>query len=602
MGQHATELQIFTFSPRFADKLPSRQIICEEDGNFRSGRTGAEESDMMRHCMALMAGISTLALVAGPALAQSPKVPESLITAAQARPQRVIVLMAAPNQGGRQEAFRQPENFIRGALGNTARSVSGIADQPMVVAEVGSEGLRRLARSESVLRVVPDMLLDASLADSVKLLDVPEVWSKQTRGAGVAVAVLDTGVQLDHPFVKGRIVAEACFSSSSELIGAKSLCANGGGEQIGSGAAAACDYRTVTDGCVHGTHVAGIAAGAAGDANGVPLDGMAPDAAIVAVKVFSRFDGEDACGKGVKTCIHALTADVIKGLRYVERIAAERKIAAVNLSLGGGHFAGPCDDRSAYADLIGRLRAAGIAVVAASGNEHLVGEISQPACISGVIAVGAIKKSGEIDIAYSNTSAQVTIVAPGTEIISSAAGSYHRLSGTSMAAPHVAGIFALLRARNAGTAIDQLVDAMKRTGKSVTDPRNNLASTVPDAEAAMLALADGAASGPRPDGTDPRVTSCGPVCIEEGKNMRRIIFVLARGQKVTAETMSRLQESFGAKAKVEDIGDGKLVVELPVAATPEDVDKARRGVGDGTRVFPDLPLDALKPGETINIR
>src|SRR5262249_46128160 len=157
--------------------------------------------------------ISALTLLVGPALAQSPKIAESLITAAQVRPQRVIVLMAAPNQGGRQEAFRQPESFVKGVLGNTARSVSRIADQPMVVAEVSSESLRRLARSESVLRVVPDALLNALLPDSVKLVDVPEVWSKQTRGGGVAVAIIDNGVQLDHPFVKGRIVAEACFSS-----------------------------------------------------------------------------------------------------------------------------------------------------------------------------------------------------------------------------------------------------------------------------------------------------------------------------------------------------------------------------------------------------
>ena len=552
--------------------------------------------------MAVTAAIWALALLAGPALAQSPKVPESLITAAQARPQRVIVLMAAPNQGGRQEAFRQPESFIRGALGNTARSVSGIADQPMVVADVSSEGLRRLARSESVLRVVPDTLLNASLPDTVKLLDVPEVWSKQTRRGGVAVAVLDTGVQLDHPFVKGRIVAEACFSSNDESQGSKSLCANGSGEQIGSGAAAACDYKTVTRNCVHGTHVAGIAAGATGDAKGLPLDGMAPDAAIVAVKVFSRLDGEEACGKGVKTCISAWTSDTLKGLLYIERIAAERKIAAVNLSLGGGHFAGPCDDESVYTDVVGRLRKAGIAVVAASGNEHLVGEITQPACASGVIAVGATKKSGEIDISYSNTSAQVTIVAPGTQILSSAGDGYVKASGTSMAAPHIAGIFALLRARNPRATVDQLLDAVKKTGKSVMDPRNNLVSIVPDAEAAMLTLTDAVASAPKPDGADPRITNCGPVCIEEDKNMRRIIFVLAKGQKVTAETMSRLQESFGGKAKVEDIGDGKLLVQLPVAPAAEDVDKALRGVGSGTRVVPDRPLDALKPGQTINIR
>lgn len=557
---------------------------------------------------ALQATISILSIsLAGPVLAQSPKVPEGLMTAAQARTQRVIVLMASPNQGGRQEAFRQPENFIRSALGGTARSVNGVADQPIVVAEVGAEGLQRLARSESVLRVVPDALLHTSLPDSTKLLDVPEVWSKQTRGAGVAVAILDTGVQAEHPFVKGRIVAEACFSSNVESKGSKSLCANGSSEQIGSGAGAGCDYHAISTGCVHGTHVAGIAAGAAGDAKGVPLDGIAPDADIVAIKVFSRFDGEEACGKGIKTCIHAWTSDTLKGLLYVERVAAERKIAAVNMSLGSGHYAGRCDSTSVYSDVVARLRKAGIAVVAAAGNEHLVGEIAEPACVSGVIAVGAIKKSGEIDTSYSNTSAQVTIAAPGTQILSSAADGYYKLNGTSMAAPHVAGIFALLKARNPQATVDQLVDAVTKTGKSVTDPRNSLVSIVPDAEAAMLALGGGAANqptpgSPKPDAIDPRLTKCGAVCIEEDKNMRRIIFVLAKGQKVTPETMSRLQKSFGAAAKVEDIGDGKLLVELPVAPAADDIDKARRDVGTGTRVVPDRPLDVLKPGQTIKIQ
>lgn len=559
---------------------------------------------MMYNRRALSAAILALASLPAPAPAQSSKVPESLITAAGARQQRVIVLMAAPGQGGRQEAFRQPESFIRGTLGNTGRSVSAIADQPLVVAEVSAEGLRRLARSESVLRVIPDTLLTAALPDTVTQLDVPQVWSAQTRGSGVAVAIIDSGVQLEHPFLKNRIVAEACFSSTVEAEGSKSLCANGSGEEIGRGAAKACDYRAVSTACLHGTHVAGIAAGAAGNAKGVPLEGMAPDAAIVAVKVFSRFDGERFCGKGTKSCLSAWTSDTLKGLLYVERIAAERKIAAVNMSLGGGHFAGPCDEQSAYTDVIARLRNAGVAVVASSGNEHLVGEIVQPACLSGVIAVGAVTKKGQIDTSYSNTSAQVSIVAPGTEILSSAADGYYKLSGTSMAAPHVAGIFALLRAGNPQASVDELVDALRRTGKPVIDPRNNLTAAMPDAEAAMLALAGAGAPppAPPPGGADPRIAGCGPVCIEEGNNMRRIIFILARGQEVTAETLSRLKDSFGGKAKVENLGDGKLLVELPTPSAPADVDAALRGLGGGTRVVPDRPLDALKPGQTFNIR
>ncbi|GEL44812.1 hypothetical protein MEX01_54030 [Methylorubrum extorquens] len=59
---------------------------------------------------------------------------------------------------------------------------------------------------------------------------------------------------------------------------------------------------------------------------------------------------------------------------------------------------------------------------------------------------------------------------------------------------------------------------------------------------------------------------------------------------------------FGERARVEDIGDGKLLIELPEGATGQDIDRARRSVGDDTRVFPDRPMDALKPGGRIQIR
>jgi hypothetical protein len=217
----------------------------------------------------------------------------------------------------------------------------------------------------------------------------------------------------------------------------------------------------------------------------------------------------------------------------------------------------------------------------------------------------------------------VEISAPGSQILSSAADGYYKLDGTSMASPHVAGLFTLLRAQNPGASVAQLEEAILKTGKSVTDPRTGTKTILPDAEQAMLALA-GADAQPKPDEPkpdepkpdepkpdepkpdpnqpDPRVSACGTVCIEEGKDMRRIIFVLARGQAVTAETIALLKTSFGPEAQVQDIGDGKLLVELPVQPKSDDIDKARKGVGDGTRVLPDEPLKALQPGETIQIK
>jgi subtilisin family serine protease len=542
--------------------------------------------------------------IAAPVLAQE-RVPESLITAARDKPQRVIILMASPKQGGQQEAYRQPEAYIANALGKDARRTSGILDQPLVVTEISRAGLLKLQRNESVLQVFPDTLMKTSLPQSTQLLDVPLVWEKQTRGSGVSIAILDTGLQTQHPFVKDRLVAEACFSSTSEAQKSTTLCANGQGEMVGAGASEACDFRAVTSNCVHGTHVAGIAAGANGEADGAKLFGVAPEAGLVAVKVFSRFDGEEICGKGTPTCISAWTSDVLKGLLFVEQIAAEKKIASVNLSLGSGKHDSACNDKSAYSDVVGRLTKAGIAVVAAAGNEGFDKAIAEPACVSGVIAVGATTKEGAIDTNYSNSSQQVTIAAPGSQILSSAADGYYKLDGTSMAAPHVAGLFALLRAHYPKASLAELQEAVIKTGKSVKDPRNGLQSILPDAEAAVLALGGGSAEptpGPTPNEPDPRVAGCGPVCIEEGKDMRRIIFVLAKGQDVTPQTIAALKTSFGAGAKVEDIGDGKLLVELPVQPKADDIDRARKDVGDGTKVLPDEPLKTLEPGQTIKIQ
>lgn len=581
----------------------------------------------MRIRLLATSALSCLAIGLPPsACAQSSKVPESLISAASAKPQRVIVMMAAPSEGGQKEAYRSPESFVGNLVGGGAERVSQIGDQPFVVTEVGAAELQKLQRSESVLRVIPDRLLKTSLAESTRVIDAQEVWEKQTSGDGVSVAVLDTGVESSHPFIKNRIIAEACFSSTSDAQKSKSLCADGSGEMVGAGAGEACNYKSVVPNCVHGTHVAGIVAGAAGNAKGVTFNGVAPKANIVAVKVFSRFEGEAVCGKGVKTCISAWTSDVLKGLLYVEKIAEEKKVVAINLSLGGGKHATACDDASPYADLVNRLRKANIAVIAASGNEALSSEITEPACVSGVIAVGAVKKDGAIDTKYSNSSSQVGIVAPGTQILSSAAGSYYKLDGTSMASPHVAGIFALLRARHPESGVEEILATIRKTGKAVTDSRNGVSSTLPDAEAAVVALDGGAGEprpvdpkpdapkpsepkpadpkpqNPKPDAPDPRITNCGPVCIEEGKDARRIIFVLAKGKAVTADVIASLKNSFGAGAKVENIGDGKLLVELPVAARAGDIDRARKGVGDGTRAMPDRPLETLQPGQTIKIQ
>lgn len=577
-----------------------------------------------RRFAAVMAGLVAAWVTPMAADAQIRKVPEALVTAASSAPQRVIIQLASPSEGGRQEAYRRPEAHIQGTLGRAARGVAGIADEPYVVAEVDRDGLARLERDASVRRVVPDRLMKAFLPESTKLLHVPDAWSHGSRGNGTAVAILDTGTNGNHPFFKGRIVAEACFSSTVAASGSTSLCPNGRGEQVGAGAAAPCDPRAVALGCVHGTHVAGIAAGANGTLKGQTLNGVAPGAGIVAVDVFSKLEGEATCGKGQKACISAWTSDVLRGLLYVERIAASTHVAAINLSLGSGKWAGDCDAQSPYTDVVSRLTAKGIAVVVAAGNDGFAGAVTEPACVSSAVTVSAVRKDGTIDADYANTSPVVDLVAPGTQILSSAGETYVRLDGTSMAAPHVTGLIALLRAGHPKASVAELVAAIQASGTKVTDGRDALTFALPNAEAAIARLDASPAAPPSPapkpqpspspspspspppvaaqPPPDPRVAGCGPVCIEAGRDTRRVIFVLANHDPVGADTLATLRTVFGAGARVEDIGDGKLLVELPEGTGGPDIDRARRGVGDGTRVFPDRPMDALQPGGRIQIK
>jgi hypothetical protein len=289
---------------------------------------------------------------------------------------------------------------------------------PMFAVNVSKAEVDALAADPRVTIINLDRLDPPTLLQSVPLIGMTTAYGLGATGAGQAVAVIDTGVQSNHEFLAGKVVMEACFSNSGGGGGAFSLCPNGQSSQSGTGAAnpttAEC-INSTTNLCIHGTHVAGIAAGLnTGQSTGEPTNGVGKSAKIVAVQVFTRFNDTTNCGANAP-CVLAFTSDQISALNWLVQNAltpaAGVSHASANMSLGGGQFTSACDTDSRKAS-IDSLRSVGVATAIAAGNNGFTNAVSAPGCISTAVTVGSTDKQDVIS-SFSNMSSQVALMAPG---------------------------------------------------------------------------------------------------------------------------------------------------------------------------------------------
>jgi subtilisin family serine protease len=352
------------------------------------------------------------------------------------------------------------------------RSAGGFA------ARVTAAGLERLAADPDVRRVDLDQVGHAALHTSVPQIRADRVHARGVGGDGTVIAVIDSGVEATHPDVAEALLHEECFCKAGQVTSTRRrppCCPDGTAHQSGAGSAASSDE--------HGPHVTGIAL-SRGRVAGV---GVAPAARLVSVRVL------DDSNLG-------FLSDWIAALDWV---ANERpEVRVINMSLVSNTlFAGDCErecegDGCAanlmFADVIDQLWSQGTLVIAASGNDSRPDQMTAPACVSRAVAVGAVN-ADDVVASFSNSSPTLDVLGPGVQIVSDGLdGGLDIISGTSMAAPHVTGLAALLLSARPGLPPEQVVSLLRATGMPVIDQRNGRMTPRIDAFAAFKAATRGA--------------------------------------------------------------------------------------------------------------
>lgn len=321
----------------------------------------------------------------------------------------------------------------------TPKTLPILAEQPDVVAILPNQRISLIRPKEVDYKELARQEEKEGVTWGLKQLEIPELW-ETTKGKGINIAVLDTGVYADHPALAGRV---ADFVVIDPL-----------GRRIKSEPAYDCG--------THGTHVCGTIAGGK-TAKGVSI-GVAPEAGLFVAGVLIG---------------DATLRTLMEGVSW----AVEKSVDIINMSLGFSYYEPLFDE--VFKILLDQF---GILPVVAIGNENH-GNSSSPGNTPNAFSVGAVEKvkGGKCDVAFFSSGASLVfmneensvvvtkpdVVAPGAQIFScippekrpDGVFDYSYMNGTSMATPHVAGAAALLMAAKPEAPVGDIIRALKETAK-----------------------------------------------------------------------------------------------------------------------------------------
>ncbi|RKZ82376.1 MAG: serine protease [Candidatus Parabeggiatoa sp. nov. 1] len=391
------------------------------------------------------------------------------------------------------------------------------------------------------------------------LINLPQAWDVTIGDSSVIVAVIDTGVLLKHPDLRTKLVEGYDFVASryDELDSDRGIDPDPDdpGDQFPGGST------------FHGTHVAGIAAALTDNNEGIA--GVGWQTLIMPLRVLGKGGGFDY--------------DIEQALRFAAGLPNDsgtvptRRADIINLSLGGRGIS------SGFQDLITEVRNAGVIVVASAGNEDSDIPI-YPASLEGVISVGAVNINKQ-RASYSNFGKDIDVVAPGggdtadingdglpDEILSTMGDdqrsgklklefSYDYMMGTSMAAPHIAGVMSLMKAVNPALTpqnFDDLLKSGQITDNLGPDGRDDeFGYGLINAQKAVLAAIE-LGGGKVPEPPPPRLV-VNPKSLNFGLNRTTALLTLSNGGGGDLQVVN-ISDDAGGFLAIEGDGLGDYLV------------------------------------------